>query len=172
MLALKMPGSRGFNPFARFAYRCLLDAPLVAMALTRRLAAVLPKEYPKGSGNQLVGLNRRLRFLKYTPGMHHADHTDCAHEDEAGRSYLTLQVYLNAGFSGGRTTFISDRLVPIEPTAGGAIIFDHELYHRGGMVTSGLKYALRMDVSYGKPALQTSPKEYAEERRRGRWGRK
>ncbi|CAJ1445956.1 unnamed protein product [Effrenium voratum] len=55
---------------------------------------------------------------KYVPGMHHSDHTDCAHEDEAGRSFLTVQLYLNDRFSGGRTTFISDRLVPIEPTPG------------------------------------------------------
>lgn len=59
-----------------------------------------------------------------------------------------MQLYLNSSFGGGQTTFISDQLVPIEPIAGKAIVFDHELYHRGGMVTSGVKYALRMDVSY------------------------
>jgi len=98
--------------------------------------------------NPRLGVNQRLRFLKYLPGMHHADHTDCAHEDENGKSFLTVQLYLNSSFGGGQTTFISDQLVPIEPIAGKAIVFDHELYHRGGMVTSGVKYALRMDVSY------------------------
>eukprot|EP00439_Symbiodinium_sp_Y106_P015034 s4244_g2.t1 len=169
-----LAGSRGFNPFARYAFRCLLDAPQVAAAVTRRLAQLLPSEYPTGSGQQLLGVNQRLRFLKYLPGMHHADHTDCAHEDENGRSFLTIQLYLNTDFTGGRTTFISDRLVPIEPSTGGAIVFDHELYHRGEMVTSGQKYALRMDVSYQKPGASSSPpvKTEVEERRRGRWGRK
>lgn len=143
-----LAGSRGFNPMARYAHRCLLDAPRIAQALTRRMATLLPAEYPVGSKQQLLGVNQRLRFLKYLPGMHHADHTDCAHEDENGKSFLTVQLYLNSSFGGGQTTFISDQLVPIEPIAGKAIVFDHELYHRGGMVTSGVKYALRMDVSY------------------------
>eukprot|EP00913_Durusdinium_trenchii_P020507 g19265.t1 len=165
-----LAGSRGFNPFTRFAQRCLLDAPLVAEALTWRLWQLLPQEYPPSSGQRLLGVNKRLRFLKYGPGMHHADHTDCAHEDEQSRSFLTVQLYLNSGFGGGRTTFISDGLVPIEPTTGGAIVFDHELYHRGGMVTSGLKYALRMDVSYekvqGKSIWQQVPQDHAADERR------
>eukprot|EP00929_Paragymnodinium_shiwhaense_P045615 TRINITY_DN23277_c0_g1_i3.p1 TRINITY_DN23277_c0_g1~~TRINITY_DN23277_c0_g1_i3.p1 ORF type:complete len:398 (+),score=44.72 TRINITY_DN23277_c0_g1_i3:134-1327(+) len=154
-----LAGSRGFNPFARFAMRCLVDAPAVAAALTERLRSVLPPEYPPGSGRPLVGVNDRLRFLKYLPGMHHSgDHTDCAHEDpERGRSFLTIQVYLNDSFTGGRTTFISDKLVPIEPTVGAAVVFDHELYHRGGMVTSGTKFAVRLDVCYGHADASDKP---------------
>merc|ERR1711912_145954 len=112
-----------------------------------RLKDVLPKEYPEQSGRYLIGVNDRLRFLKYMPGMHHSgDHTDCAHEDpEIGISRITVQIYLNDQFGGGRTTFISDRLIPVEPTVGGIVAFDHELYHRGGLVTCGTKYALRMD---------------------------
>ena len=117
-----------------------------------------------------LGVNQRLRFLKYLPGMHHADHTDCAHEDENGKSFLTVQLYLNSSFGGGQTTFISDQLVPIEPIAGKAIVFDHELYHRGGMVTSGMKYALRMDVSYSKAKLASGEAVAAE--RKSRWARK
>lgn len=148
-----LAGSRGFNPFARFALRSLVDAPEVAAAITARLAALLPSEYPPGSGRPLVGVNERLRFLKYLPGMHHSgDHTDCAHDDPTrGRSFLTVQLYLNSDFSGGRTTFVSDRLIPIEPAAGSAVVFDHELYHRGGVVTAGTKFAMRLDVLYGFP---------------------
>eukprot|EP00438_Fugacium_kawagutii_P012086 Skav202405 [mRNA] locus=scaffold815:479969:480442:+ [translate_table: standard] len=156
---------------ARYVHRCFLDAPQVAQALTKRLAELLPAEYPVGSEQQLVGVNPRLRFLKYLVGMHHADHTDCAHEDELGRSFLTVQLYLNSEFGGGRTTFISDQLVPIEPTTGGAIVFDHELYHRGGIVTSGVKYAIRMDVSYSK-AQPNIPSVPAEVPRKSRWSRK
>jgi hypothetical protein len=153
-----LAGSRGFNPFARFAQRCLVDAPVVAAVITKRLEALLPKEYPPASGRFLVGVNERLRFLKYDAGMHHSgDHTDCAHEDpQRGRSFLTVQLYLNDSFCGGQTTFISDRLVPIEPVPGTAIIFDHELYHRGGMVSQGTKYAVRMDVLYGHSAYAAS----------------
>lgn len=152
-LGYGLAGSRGFNPFARFALRCLVDAPNVAAVLDKRLGEILPQQYPPHSGQQRVGFNHRLRFLKYLPGMHHAgDHTDCPHEDpETGKSAITVQMYLNTEFTGGRTTFISDRLIPVEPTVGGIIAFDHELYHRGGVVTSGTKYALRMDVMYKLP---------------------
>eukprot|EP00928_Gymnodinium_smaydae_P037251 TRINITY_DN25891_c0_g1_i1.p1 TRINITY_DN25891_c0_g1~~TRINITY_DN25891_c0_g1_i1.p1 ORF type:complete len:644 (-),score=40.25 TRINITY_DN25891_c0_g1_i1:408-2276(-) len=191
-----LAGSRGFNPFARFALRCLVDAPHVASAITARLSALLPGEYPPNSGRPLVGVNQRLRFLKYTPGMHHSgDHTDCAHEDPVhGRSFLTVQLYLNSNFSGGRTTFVSDRLIPVEPTPGGVVVFDHELYHRGGQVTEGTKYAVRMDVLYGhagKPislyesehsraqisersmptASRVEPAAAAVPKRKGRWVR-
>lgn len=149
-LGYGLAGSRGFNPFARYALRCFVDAPALAAVMTRRLSALLPAEYPPDSGRSLVGVNERCRFLKYLPGMHHAgDHTDCAHEDPRGRSFLTVQLYLNETFRGGRTTFISDTLVPVEPTTGGAVVFDHELYHRGGQVTEGVKYAVRLDVLYG-----------------------
>jgi len=183
-----LAGSRGFNPFARFALRCLVDAPRMAALVTSRLRDLLPIEYPPGSGRPLVGVNERCRFLKYLPGMHHGgDHTDCAHEDERGRSFLTLQVYLNVAFRGGRTTFISDALVPIEPELGCGVVFDHELYHRGGMVTEGIKYALRMDVLYGPPGsapmertkalslpadvLQLSPGNCSKQQRTNRWGK-
>ncbi|CAK0790231.1 unnamed protein product [Prorocentrum cordatum] len=153
-----LAGSRGFNPQARFALRCLVDAPQVAAAVTARLSQLLPAEYPPGSGRLLVGVNERLRFLKYLPGMHHSgDHTDCAHEDARGRSFLTVQLYLNSSFVGGRTTFVSDRLVPVEPSTGCAVVFDHELYHRGGIVTEGTKYAVRMDVLYGPPGGGSAP---------------
>ena len=164
-------GSKGFNPMARYVQRCLLDAPQIAQSLTLRLSKLLPPEYPAGSNQQLLGVNQRLRFLKYLPGMHHADHTDCAHEDELGQSFLTVQVYLNSSFTGGCTTFISDRLVPIEPSVGKAIIFDHGLYHRGSMVTSGVKYAIRLDVSY-KAVLKDVPVRPEVEQRKGRWLRK
>lgn len=177
-----LAGTRGFNPFARFALRSLLDAPHVAAVITDRLSALLPTEYPPGSGRPLVGVNERCRFLKYLPGMHHmGDHTDCAYQDpERGQSFLTVQIYLNEGFSGGHTTFISDKLVPIEPTVGGAVVFDHELYHRGGMVTKGVKYALRLDVLYGYPRNGTpeistrttrSLDDSVEKKRRSRWAK-
>lgn len=179
-----LAGTRGFNPFARFALRSLVDAPQVATVITNRLSALLPTEYPPRSGRPLVSVNERCRFLKYLPGMHHmGDHTDCTYQDpERGQSFLTVQIYLNEDFSGGHTTFISDRLVPIEPTVGGAVVFDHELYHRGGMVTKGVKYALRLDVLYGHPGSTSqeihtfSPDAKCasgsvEKKRRSRWAK-
>ena len=135
-----LAGSGRFNAVTRFALRCVIDAPAVARALTERLRPHLPAQSPHAPGGALVGVSERLRFLKYEPGMHHAgDHTDKSYADPARgvRSALTLQVYLNDGYEGGRTTFVSEQLVPVEPVPGRAIVFDHELYHRGGMVLEG-----------------------------------
>merc|ERR1712118_470077 len=98
--------------------------------------------------------------------MHHCgDHTDCSHEDERGKSFLTVQLYLNCDFSGGRTTFISNRLVPVEPSPGTVVVFDHELYHRAGQVAQGTKYAIRMDVMYSHPQASYYQKEVSSD-----WG--
>ena len=108
---------------------------------------MIPEEY---EGRRFARVNHRLRVLKYDNGMHHADHTDRVYAEGAVASALTIQIYLNDGFEGGRTTFISDRLVPVEPGVGRAIIFDHGLYHRGGMLlgTDKPKYSLRLDILY------------------------
>ena len=61
---------------------------------------------------------------------------------------LVLQIYLNVGFVGGRTTFISDNLVPIDVVIGAGVAFDPALYRREAMVLEGTKYALRLEVRH------------------------
>lgn len=88
-------------------------------------------------------------------------------------SFLTLIVYLNDEFTGGNTVFYGgvadgakdrstytsykieaakDNHGPeshrIVPKAGTAVIFMHDAYHMGEIVTSGTKYTLRTDVVF------------------------
>ena len=62
-----------------------------------------------------VGLNERMRFLRYDPGTFFASHYDGSYmrSNEAGierkgeQSFVTFQLYLNEGFQGGSTRFLS-----------------------------------------------------------------
>lgn len=101
---------------------------------------------------QLSGLNERFRFYRYDPGQSFKRHYDGSfHRPNGEQSFLTLMVYLNAEFTGGQTVFYDahDRLrARVEPAAGIALVFDHQLIHEGAPVESGRKYVLRTDVMF------------------------
>ncbi|CAF5129734.1 unnamed protein product, partial [Rotaria sp. Silwood1] len=72
-----------------------------------------------------LGLNERLRFLRYDPGQYFEPHMDGEFHRNDGsneQSFITIQLYLNEGYKGGATTFVhySDctRNVPCVPRTG------------------------------------------------------
>merc|ERR1711939_193010 len=125
-----------------------------------------------------VGLNEMFRMAKYRPGDRFAVHADaCFVRNKTGvakgraeeRSILTVNVYLNTDFEGGRTRFYrgdvkwgavdpdeSKYLVyALEPEAGAACVFPQQpmasLMHDGEEVRGSegqFKYLLRTDVMY------------------------
>lgn len=116
-------------------------------------------------GNKLysfnaLGLNERLRFLRYDKGHYFAAHSDGCYRrgDEAGPersgevSKVTCQLYLNEGFEGGATRFMdySDESIGVDviPRTGSVLLFEHPLFHEGSVLLSGRKYAIRTDVMY------------------------
>lgn len=93
-----------------------------------------------------IGLNERLRYYRYEIGQQFNWHYDGCYERANGeRSWLTFLVYLHDGFEGGQTSF--DR-IDVEPKAGMALFFIHQIKHKGQPVTVGCKYVLRTDVMY------------------------
>lgn len=52
---------------------------------------------------------------------------------------------MNDGYGGGQTAFAD---LAVEPVAGTALLFEHEVRHKGQPVTHGCKYVLRSDVMY------------------------
>lgn len=93
-----------------------------------------------------VGLNERLRFYRYDVGQQFDWHYDGPFERPNGeRSWLTFMIYLNDGFVGGETSFLD---TVIEPRAGMALIFVHQIRHKGEPVSQGRKYVVRSDVMY------------------------
>jgi predicted 2-oxoglutarate/Fe(II)-dependent dioxygenase YbiX len=110
-----------------------------------------------------VGLNERLRFLRYNEGEYFAPHCDGSfaypadHPTKAHQgSYVTFQLYLNEGFEGGATRFFPESLgwgstreyYDVVPKAGSVLLFEHRMYHEGEKLRKGRKYAIRSDVMY------------------------
>jgi hypothetical protein len=120
----------------------------------------LPATLP--GGYELVGLNERLRFLRYDLGGAFAPHSDGSyprpreHPNYGDISRVTVQIYLNEGFEGGTTRFfpfeshINDEHFDIISQTGALLLFEHPLRHSGELVTQGRKYCLRTDVMYRK----------------------
>lgn len=125
--------------------RVIFDDPALAALLFERVRGHLP---PALSGMRAVGANERLRCYRYAPGQEFGPHYDGAfirsvHE----RSLLTFMVYLNDGFEGGETTFLSLGQSAV-PKTGRGLLFQHAILHEGSTVTRGVKYAVRSDVMF------------------------
>jgi hypothetical protein len=142
--------------------RCVLDSPEVTAAIWQRISKYLPDDetHERFDANMhAVGLNERLRFLKYGAGDYFAPHFDGCFMRGASsglrtgeRSKMTPMIYLNGGFSGGSTEFVHSHdesvKVSVDPKAGMILCFDHHIYHAGEALTAGTKYAIRMDVMF------------------------
>jgi prolyl 4-hydroxylase len=138
---------RGFEmrPDVRNNERVMFDDIDLAARLFARVQSFIP---PALSGMRAVGANERFRCYRYQPGQQFAPHYDGAYVRNADEcSLLTLIVYLNDDFGGGRTAFLDFELEAI-PKTGTALVFQHLLLHEGCTVTSGTKYAMRSDVMY------------------------
>jgi len=156
------PGVQVTQLDTRNNYRHIRDDVQLAAFFFSSIKPYLPTEWLPSAMIQrdLIGVNERLRFLRYEPGQKFARHMDGWFSRENGeRSYLTVQFYLNEGFVGGDTTFLlnEDRVrIPVVPKVGMALIFQHDIVHEGSMLYEGKKYCIRSDIMYtnkikGKP---------------------
>jgi predicted 2-oxoglutarate/Fe(II)-dependent dioxygenase YbiX len=133
--------------------RCMIDDEVLAGELFKRIECFIPKLF---KDKVVFGLNERLRFLRYDPGQFFKPHFDGCYitPNKKKRSLITLMLYLNDGFQGGETTFLSynaqDKEVAFVPKCGSILLFDHGVYHQGSDVYKGRKYAMRTDVMYDK----------------------
>lgn len=106
----------------------------------------LAQEYlPHVDEGIAAGLPKDLRFYKYIPGQRFKMHKDGPWSENGLASKLTFLVYLNDDFAGGATDF---RTFKIAPQTGMALLFVHDTWHEGEVVTEGVKFVLRSDVLY------------------------
>ncbi|TPX62638.1 hypothetical protein PhCBS80983_g00266 [Powellomyces hirtus] len=150
-------GKEAYKPGIRKSSRCILDAPDIANTIYMRLQDVLFSNSTDAS-TQIIGLNPRLRFLRYEEGDVFQRHRDgvFVHPDGTSVSKYTLQIYLNDGYEGGRTALSvwnqdmagnrTRKKVVVEPVVGAAVIFDHTVLHEGGLLERGVKYVMRTDI--------------------------
>lgn len=126
--------------------RVIFEDQSLADLLFERVRSTAPSEI---HGMTLVGANEMFRCYRYKPGMRFAPHADGAfvrNSDE--QSFYSFLVYLNDGFEGGATTFITNPEVAIQPETGMALLFQHPIIHEGSVVNSGVKYVARSDLMY------------------------
>lgn len=145
---------RGFEmrPGIRNNTRVIVDDHARARQLWERLAPSLPALH---RGLRVVGLNERFRVYRYRVGQYFEWHRDGSyHRSSEEWSLLTLMVYLNDGYAGGRTEFES--AAAVEPRRGMVVVFDHGLRHRGARVLAGTKYVLRTDVMVRREAARSA----------------
>lgn len=155
------PARTGPGVERRKSLRCLIDDGAVASALFERLRPLLPATLPMSRGNvykaapgtwRLVGLNERLRFLRYDPGDYFKPHHDGVYCREAGdeQSFLTLLLYLNDGYRGGHTTLYNGAgaKTPVAPAIGLCLVHDHKVRNESPTLREGVKLVIRTDVMY------------------------
>ena len=108
-------------------------------------------------------LNTSCRIEKYGPLQHLKVHRDaCVRVSGQRESYTVyaIVIYLNDGYTGGYTRFC-DKVDPhpkdgkfpysfidVKGNMGDALVFRHEILHKGGVVEKGMKYILRLDAAY------------------------
>lgn len=136
--------------------RVAIDDPELATLLFRRLRSNLPPQMRDGS--RLVGLNPRIRWLRYDRGEFVKVHRDGAHVDSNGtRSALSLLIYLNTmeGLSGATRFYPSWTAVDegrpyldVTPSAGRVCVMQQDALHESVSVNTGTKFCLRTDVMY------------------------
>ncbi|XP_005110744.1 probable prolyl 4-hydroxylase 3 [Aplysia californica] len=132
----------------RNSSRCIIDSEEYATELWRRIKDFVP---PVFKGRKVLGLNERLRYLRYDKGEYFKPHYDGVYIRENGeRSCITFQLYLNEGFQGGATNFLGSNfeVEPVVPKTGSVLIFQHDIFHEGEELKKGRKYAMRTDVMY------------------------
>lgn len=148
----KADGRVVYDKSHRDSDRVMIDDPALALELFTRLQAHLPQNY---HGRALIGINERLRYLRYGEGQRFRLHSDGCYvtPDETQRSFLTLQLYLCDVEQGGETILYEDDDVDKEKfrvscRTGQVLLFDHDVFHEGAAVVKGLKYCIRTDVMY------------------------
>lgn len=155
-------GRQILNNDVRKSSRCIIDSNEAVAILWSRLKPLIPAR----DGWVPVGLNARLRFLRYAPGDYFAPHHDGCYMHmsaepsgeivQGDMSRCTLMLYLNTPARGGATNFLSPRdetqRTSVEPRTGLGLVFDHQIYHEGAPLEAGVKYAIRTDVMFRRVA--------------------
>jgi 2OG-Fe(II) oxygenase superfamily/WD domain, G-beta repeat len=149
--------------------RLQIDNEELANALFEKVKVYLPQRIQTNSSIlsengewQLSKLNERLRYCKYSANQYFHRHLDGVYyRSESEQSKLTFMIYLNGAdeFEGGRTLFYQTKnsteiLASYIPQQGDLIVFDHNVWHEGEVLTNGEKFVLRSDILYKKSNLQ------------------
>ncbi len=142
-----------------------MDNSALANKLFERVKPYLPETIEINSSIQsengcwhVKELNNRLRFCKYSANQYFHRHLDGIHyQSDSVQSKLTFMIYLNSAteFKGGRTLFFKTKetdeiWASYIPKQGDLIVFDHNVWHEGEVLSEGEKFVLRSDILYSR----------------------
>ena len=105
-------------------------------------------------------MNPLFRVCKYSPGQFFKAHYDVVCNIEFNiASRLSVLIYLNQDFEGGRTNFLDGNnkhgptkiSYSVQPKIGTGVFFEHDTLHEGEILSKGQKYILRTDIMYYRP---------------------
>eukprot|EP01127_Copromyxa_protea_P003178 TRINITY_DN13037_c0_g1_i1.p1 TRINITY_DN13037_c0_g1~~TRINITY_DN13037_c0_g1_i1.p1 ORF type:complete len:215 (-),score=23.39 TRINITY_DN13037_c0_g1_i1:36-680(-) len=144
---------REYDPNYRSNTRVMCQQPVLAAEIFKRVESLLPQEFTSGGDTwKLLGLNDMFRFCRYIPGQKFQGHEDSYfRRNSKERSFYTFMIYLNGGFTGGRTRFITrggELLYGLQARPGMVLCFQHDIFHDGEELDSGSKYLMRSDVMF------------------------
>lgn len=92
-------------------------------------------------------MGEELRCNRYDDGDFIDIHTDGLNLSSRWQDPLTVNVYLNDGFTGGETVFYDDarhEVLRVAPAVGTVVLFHPGIYHSGAPVSGGVpKYSMR-----------------------------
>ncbi|KAJ3232720.1 hypothetical protein HDU81_002770 [Chytriomyces hyalinus] len=149
------PGKEVLDETYRKSQRRIIDSVPLSEAIWERIKHLVPETVlsPAGLQMKVVGLNERLRVLKYVPGDSFKPHRDSTFSRGNEMSVFTVQVYLNDCDEGGSTAMWGDgKSSDIKREArcetGQVAIFSHRIMHEGSEVVKGVKYTIRTEVMY------------------------
>ncbi len=142
----------------RKSSRCVIDSEPFVERLWERIRDHVPSTW---KGAEVVGLNPRLRILRYDPGDEFKPHMDGKYTSPSGAiSCITILIYLNQGYEGGFTCFWGstgdheEGWIPIQPETGMITMQDQDLLHCVPPLISGRKYAIRTEVMCMFPSIK------------------
>jgi predicted 2-oxoglutarate/Fe(II)-dependent dioxygenase YbiX len=145
--------------------RCVVHDTELAQRLWQLLAQHVPPIYTDRAGDWVpCRVNECFRFCKYDAGQLFAAHVDDVYRSRDGtseRSFLTVVLYLNEGYEGGKLRFLKTRgakqsnnshvLLEIQPSTGLCMIFQHDLLHDATPPTNNVsKFLVRTDIVYAR----------------------
>lgn len=133
----------------RNSLRHISDDFELSSEIFKRVRNHLPEIF---KGRRLIGLNERLRFLKYRSGDFFIAHKDGNYRRKNEMTLITIQLYLNEDAVGGFTRFLNPNEegpdLDVVPEVGMVLLFQHDIVHEGALVTDGVKYVMRSDIFY------------------------
>ena len=143
----------------------------------------------------------KIRIYKYHEGTCFPEHIDYKvkrniyreNKEYVQQSFLTLLIYLNEDFEGGKTGYwpdhngihcrflrnsekqcnSKDHQIIITPKIGMSVIQDQNILHEGLPTTKGIKYILRTDIIHEREVVPNPKitKDTKEVKKNGKWER-